>query len=135
MRPRIGRVWVNNDDKDRWQSIQYKDISKYYMHCLKMEHSEAGCLIRNPPTKNPKSTNKAPISRISQTKMVKDSVVQPKQQWVPKPPSVVASSGSSLVALGKESISTYSQASMKILNPSIARLDPISLENLNPRRT
>ncbi|KAL3498294.1 hypothetical protein ACH5RR_041026 [Cinchona calisaya] len=50
---RLDRVWISNEDKGCWQMINDEEILEYCNHCLKMGHSNADCLIKNPKEINP----------------------------------------------------------------------------------
>ncbi|KAL3529769.1 hypothetical protein ACH5RR_009091 [Cinchona calisaya] len=101
-KPRLGRVYVGNGEKGKWQHIEYEDVPIFCRHYRKIGHEDTDCLIKNPQLKahipNP---NDEENPRIEASKRVyenpkliasvegfngskNDSRNQKHVQWVPK---------------------------------------------------
>ncbi|KAL3513180.1 hypothetical protein ACH5RR_025897 [Cinchona calisaya] len=125
-KPRIGRVFVSNGERRRWQSTKYEDILEYCFFCHKVGHSDSKCLIINPSSKNGDSVIPNPDladglnATTNYTNNTDEAIVAKKLisiqvkklQWVPK--------------LTKKHFDVSEHRSNKVSNPSTLGLSIVA---------
>ncbi|KAL3518804.1 hypothetical protein ACH5RR_021393 [Cinchona calisaya] len=120
----------------------YEKIPEYCLHCKKIGYSESSCVVKSPP-ENFKSSNQ-PVRKGGDIPNLNPNLVNPKQQWVPKAPTLpdaveattVGSSG--LQVTDKAVIPIYvSTPSMSNPNKKVGDASPSDVEmrsNQSPTR-